>query len=339
MTEVEVRDWVSGPRNAITDIPGIRVGHDTDRRGRTGCTVILCDGAPVVAADTRGGAPGTREIDVLASQNLVRTAHAIVLAGGSAFGLAAADGVMRWCAERGIGFPTAHRPIPIVPAAVLYDLSMGSPTAFPPAEAGYRAASAAKGGRVAEGSVGAGTGATVAKLLGIEHALKGGLGTASVAGPRGLVAGALVAVNAAGSIFDPDTGACVAGPRDGAGGFVPLSEAMHRRTPEMDPLLENTTLICVATNATLDHHHAQRIAIQAHDGFARVVNPAHTFADGDTAFVIAMGQVEGRPEDALTVGILAARAVEQALLRAVRLARGTTRFPSAPEWLARRLEH
>src|SRR6185295_13239166 len=148
VTERECREWLSGRRNAITDVAGIRVGHDTDLRGRTGCTVILCETATAVAADTRGGAPGTREIDVLAGQNLVRTAHAIVLAGGSAFGLAAADGVMRWCAENKIGFTTTHRAVPIVPAAVLYDLSMGSPTAFPSADSGYRAACAAKAGSV-----------------------------------------------------------------------------------------------------------------------------------------------------------------------------------------------
>jgi len=323
---------VTGRRNAIADVPGIRVGHWTDRRAATGCTVVLCDGATAVAVDARGGAPGTRETDVLSQSNLVRTAHAIVFAGGSAFGLAAADGVMRWCAEREIGFGTAARKVPIVPAAVIYDLNVGDPVAFPDAAAGYNAASRAKGGVVAEGSVGAGTGATVAKLLGLETMLKGGVGSASVVGPRGLIVGALVVVNAVGSIFDPDTGECVAGPRtDDGAGFVPLAELMLRRTARMDSLLENTTLMCVATNAALEHHQLQRIAIQAHDGFARVVAPAHTFGDGDVSFAVAMGQVPVQEYDALTVGMMASRAVEQAILRAVRLAKGVAEAPGVSE--------
>jgi len=326
--------WLTGPNNAITDVPGIRVGHVTDRRGKTGCTVVLCEEARFAAVDARGGAPGTRETDVLAPANVVRTCHAVVFSGGSAFGLAAADGVMRWCSEHEIGFATTRRRVPIVTGAVLYDLGVGDATAFPGAEAGYLAASRAKRGRVAEGSVGAGTGATVAKLLGPERALKGGVGTASVTGPRGLIAGALVVTNAAGSIFDPSTGAMVAGPRGDGGGLIPLAETLARRTAQMEALLENTTLMCVATNATLDHHQVQRLAIQAHDGFARVVAPAHTFADGDVAFALAMGGVEPRADDALIAGALAARAVEQALLRSVRLAKGTKAAPSAADWLA-----
>ena len=327
--------WETGRNNAITDVPGIQVGHWTDRRGKTGCTVILCEKALFAAVDARGGAPGTRETDVLSPANVVRTCHAVVLAGGSAFGLAAADGVMRWCADHEIGFPTTRRKVPIVVGAVLYDLGVGDATAFPDAEAGYAAASRAKRGILAEGSVGAGTGATVAKLLGAERAIKGGIGTASVVGPRGLVAGALVATNAAGSLFDPASGAMVAGPRSDEGGFVRLAETLSRRTAQMEALLENTTLMCVATNATLDHHQVQRLAIQAHDGFARVVAPAHTFADGDVAFALSMGGVEPRADDALVVGALAARAVEQALLRSVRQAKGTKGMPSAAEWLAR----
>ncbi len=327
--------WQTGPNNAITDVPGIRVGHATDRRGKTGCTVILCESARFAAVDARGGAPGTRETDVLSPANVVRTCHAVVFSGGSAFGLAAADGVMRWCAEHEIGFPTTRRRVPIVTGAVLYDLGIGDAAAFPDAEAGRLAASRAKRGRVAEGSVGAGTGATVAKLLGPERALKGGVGTASVLGPRGLIAGALVVTNAAGNLFDPETGAMVAGPRADGNGFVPLAEALARRTAGMDALLENTTLICVATNATLGHHQVQRLAIQAHDGFARVVAPAHTFADGDVAVALAMGGVEPSEDDALISGVLVARAVEQALLRSVRLATGLKAAPSAAEWLAR----
>ena len=329
----ETAGWQTGPRNAITDVPGIRVGHYTDRRGATGCTVILCEDNTGVAVDTRGGAPGTRETDVLNPANLVRTCHAIVFSGGSAFGLASADGVARWLAEHDIGFPTSARKVPIVPAAILYDLGIGDPMAFPSAEAGYIAASRARAGAVAVGSVGAGTGATVAKLLGMEgRALKGGIGTASAVGPRGIIVGALVATNAVGSIFDPQTGQCVAGPRADDGSFVPLAEAMGMRTAQMDALLENTTLMCIATNAKLESHQLQRIAMQAHDGFARVVSPAHTFADGDVAFAVSMGQLEIQPHDALTIGVLASRAIEQALLSSVLLAKGAKGIPGVAQW-------
>lgn len=326
-------EWRTGPRDAITDVRGIRVGHWTDRRAGTGCTVILCEESTGAAVDARGGAPGTRETDVLAGPNLVRQCHAVVFSGGSAFGLAAASGVMEWLSARNIGFGTAQRKIPIVPGAVLYDLSVGRAEAFPGAEAGRLAAARASGGRVAQGSVGAGTGATVAKLLGGERALKGGIGTASVAGPKGLVVGALVANNASGHVFDPETGRLIAGPRGEPGELVDLPAAMEQRTAEMDALLENTTLICVATNAALDHHHLQRVAIQAHDGLARAVMPAHTFGDGDVAFAIATGTVPVQPHDVSSVGLMAVRAVERALVNSVLNAGGLHGVPSAAEWL------
>ena len=329
-------DWTPGKHNAITDVPGIRVGHWTDRKGGTGCTVVLCDESQFVAVDTRGGAPGTRETDVLGGANVVRKSHAVLLTGGSAFGLGTADGVMRWCAEHEIGFPTTLRRIPIVSAAVLFDLSVGSPTAFPDSDAGYSAAAAARAGRVAEGSVGAGTGATVSKLLGPERALKAGIGTASVVGPRGIIVGALAATNAAGLIFDPETGAQVAGPREDGGRFVSLPDTIRRRTAQMEALLENTTLVCIATNATLQHHQLQRLAIHAHDGLARTVLPAHTFSDGDTVFAIGMGGIGPQQDDALIAGVLAMHVVERAILRSVRLARGTKSLPSAPDWEAAR---
>lgn len=325
--------WEAGRWNAITDVPGIRVGHDTDRKGATGCTVILCETAVAAAVDTRGGAPGTRETDVLGLANLVRTCHAVVFTGGSAFGLAAADGAMRFLSERGVGFATLHRPVPIVTAAVLYDLGLGDPHAYPGAEAGYRAASRAKSGRVAEGTVGAGTGATAAKLLGPDHSLKGGVGTASLLGPNGIVAGALVVTNPVGSLTDPETAELIAGPRGAPGEFVPLPEALARRTEAMEALAgSNTTLICVATNAALEPHQLQRLCTQAHDGFARVVSPAHTTGDGDIAFALSMGTLAIKPYEVLTVGTLAARAVEVALLRSVSLAKGAKGVPSAAEW-------
>lgn len=327
--------WTAGRLDAITDVPGIRVGHWSDRRAKTGCTVILCDGARFAAVDARGGAPGTRETDVLSPANVVRTCHAVVFSGGSAFGLAADDGVMRWCSEHDIGFKTTRARVPIVCGAVLYDLGVGSANAFPTGESGYAAASAAKGGRVSEGSVGAGTGATVAKLLGPERALKAGVGTASVVGPRGIIAGALVVSNAVGLLSDPETASLIAGPRGEPGSMIDLPEAIALRTEAMEALLQHTTLMCVATNATLDHHEVQRLAYQAHDGFARVVAPAHTFADGDVAFAISMGGVEPREGDALIAGTLASKAVERALIHSVQRVRGTKDLPSAAEWLAR----
>lgn len=327
--------WETGPRNAITDVPGIRVGHWTDRRGVTGCTVVRCESAKAAAADMRGGAPGSRETDVLAADNAVRTCHAIVLAGGSAFGLAAANGVMRWLAEHDIGFPTTVRKVPIVPSAVLFDLGIGKADAFPDDAAGYEAAARAKGGAVAEGSVGAGMGATVAKLLGPERAIKGGIGTASVLGPRGIIVGALAVANAVGSVIDPDSGTLVAGPREDGGGFVSLPETIHRRRAAMEALLkQNTTLAVVATNAALEHHQIRRLAIQAHDGLARTIAPVHTFADGDAVFAITTGTQPVEPDDILVTGILASRAVEQAILRGVRSAKGIVSVPSAGEWHA-----
>ena len=326
--------WRSGRYDAITDVPGIRVGHWTDKRGGTGCTVVLCETAVSAAVDARGGAPGTRETDVLASANLVRTCHAVLLTGGSAFGLAAADGVMRWLAEREIGFKTAARPVPIVPAAVLYDLGVGRAKAHPDSDAGYAAASRAKGGRVTQGCVGAGTGASVAKMLGGERSLKSGMGTASLLGPHGIIVGAIVANNAVGNVLDPSTGETIAGPRaDEAGTFVPLPEAMDQRTAKLDALLQNTTLICVATNALLDHAQLQRVAYLAQDGLARVVLPAHTAADGDIAFAISMGTQKIPAYEATTVGLLANLAVERALVRSIRAAEGMHGLPSAAEWL------
>jgi L-aminopeptidase/D-esterase-like protein len=326
--------WQTGPHDAITDVPGIRVGHWTDRRAATGCTVIRCDNATFVAADTRGGAPGTREIDVLGGANIVRRAHAIVLSGGSAFGLASAQGVMRYLSEQGIGFNTSTVPVPIVSAAVIYDLGIGKAEAFPGPEAGYAAARRAKSGRVEQGNIGAGTGATVAKLLGMEHAVKGGLGTASVAGPRGFVVGAIAATNAVGAIVDPDTGRTVAGPRAEGRGFVPLPQVLHRRTAQMDALLENTVLVCVATNAALEHHQLQRLAIQAHSGLARAVFPAHTFGDGDVTFAIATGEVRANPDDPTILGMMVVRAVERAILNSVLHSTALAGVPSASDCLA-----
>ena len=275
-----------------------------------------------------------RETDVLDPANVVRRCHAIVFAGGSAFGLGAADGVMRWLAERQVGFETTVAKVPIVPAAILFDLGTGR-MAFPGPGEGYRAAERASSGAVAQGSVGAGTGATIAKLLGPERALKGGLGTASLVGPRGVTVGALAVVNCIGSVVDPSTARVVAGPRaDVPGTFVDVEEAALRRTAESDTVRESTTLLCVATNADLAHHQLLRLAYHAHDGLARAVVPAHTFGDGDIAFAVAMGAVPIEPQDTMTIGLMVQLAVERAIVRGVVHATGLHGVPAAVEWRA-----
>ncbi|MFN0094901.1 MAG: P1 family peptidase [Dehalococcoidia bacterium] len=323
-----------GRYDAITDVTGITVGHWTDRRRATGCTVILCPAATGAAVDVRGGAPGSRETDVLGMANVVRTCHAVVFAGGSAFGLAAAHGVVRLLDEQGVGFETTVRKVPIVSAAVIFDLAVGDAQASPGDAEGYAAAAAAKGGRIAQGSVGAGTGATVAKLLGNEGRLKGGVGTASLTGPGGLVVGALAVTNAVGAIYDPADGTLVAGPRRADGAMAGLAETVELRRARMQALVatqarENTTLVCIATNTAFPHAALQRLAYQAHDGLARTIVPAHTLGDGDIAFAVAVGTREPAPDDALLAGILTTLAVERAVLRSVRLARPVAGVPAS----------
>lgn len=328
------RLFVPGRRNSITDVEGIRVGHVTKRAAATGCTVLLTGGA-TAAVDVRGGAPGTRETDALAPANLVRRCDAIVLAGGSAFGLAAADGVMRWLRERNVGFPTRAGRVPIVTAGVLFDLGIGRPDAWPSAEDGYAAAARARSGAVAEGSVGAGTGATVAKIAGPDRALKGGVGTASIAGPKGLVVGALVVTNALGLIYDPATGTLAAGPRDDRPGTMwELEEALAHRPAEGTLAREATTLAVAAVNAALDHVVAQRLTAAVHDAIARCVVPAHTFGDGDIAWVVATGRTPADTGDSLVLAVMVQRATETALLRSLAAARGLAGVPSAAEWAA-----
>lgn len=313
-------------QDAITDVPGIRVGHATDRRAATGCTVVLCEDAALAAVDARGGAPGTRETDVLNGANVVRRCHAVLFAGGSAFGLAAASGVMRLLRERGVGFETTAGRVPIVSAAVLFDLALGRADAFPGEAEGYDAARRARGGQVRQGQVGAGTGATVAKMLGNERRQRGGLGSASVAGPRGIVVGALVVTNAVGSVYDPETAELLAGPAgDEPGAMLGLEEVLRRRPEAADALVrggENTTLVCVATNATLEHGALQRLTYHAHDGIARCIVPAHTFGDGDVAFAIATAAIAPEADDPLMVGVLAQRATERAIVKSLRAAPG-----------------
>lgn len=298
--------------NGICEVPGILVGHDTDPVGLTGCTVVLAPPGTVGSGEVRGGAPGTRETDLLRPGMLVQEVHAVLLTGGSAFGLAAADGVMRYLEERGVGFDAQVARVPIVPAAVLFDLAVGDPHARPDAESGYRACLAA-GTEVAEGSVGAGTGATVAKLRGLDGAMKGGVGTAALREGE-LVVGALVAVNALGEIVEDD-GAPIAAARGGSGEPEPPA-------PPFGPA--NTTLGVVATNARLTKERAHLLALAAHDGLERAIRPCHTIFDGDTVFTLATGEVEAEQR---LVEELAERAVAEAVRRGVRLATGIPGIP------------
>ncbi|MFB3854388.1 MAG: P1 family peptidase [Vicinamibacterales bacterium] len=318
-----------GP-NGLTDVAGVLVGHHTLTERPTGCTVILVEGGAVGGVDVRGAAPGTRETDLLDPVNTVDRVHAVVLSGGSAFGLDAASGVVRYLEERGVGYETAVAKVPIVPAAILFDLGVGGkPSVRPTAECGYAAAKGATSGPVAEGNVGAGAGATVGKLGGGGRAMKGGIGTASIRlGSNGLVVAALVAVNSVGDIVDPATGRIVAGARTADGrGFADARQLIRTGKLRGRPGAA-TTIGVVATNARLTKAQANKVAQMAHDGLARTIVPVHTPMDGDTLFALATGDLEGEA-DLLTVGALAADAVAEAVLRAVRAAKSIPGFPAA----------
>ncbi|MDM0084022.1 P1 family peptidase [Variovorax sp. J31P179] len=321
---------------AITDVAGIEVGHYSDPRRPTGCTVIIAREGAVAGVDVRGAAPGTRETDLLAPGNLVQQVHAVMLAGGSAWGLAAADGAMRWLEERGVGFDVRFGTLPIIPAAVLFDLPVGDARIRPDADAGYAACAAASSAAPAEGNVGAGSGALVGKLFGVERAMKGGIGTASIT-VNGVTVGALIACNALGDVIDPDTGHVVAGARTEDGRALLDTRRALLRGELPKPLLAgtNTTLGVVATDAVLTKVQANRLASVAHDGLARAINPVHTMSDGDTLFALATGRVplEGDAPGMTVLGTMAAEVVALATVRAVRAARsvriGSSHFPAA----------
>ena len=313
---------------SITDVRGIRVGHWTDRRALTGCTVVLPDVPAVAGVDVRGAAPGTRETELLRPGNLVQHVHGIVLAGGSAYGLEAASGVMRYLAERGVGFPFGRGVVPIVPAAILFDLGVGRPDRWPTIEAGYRAAAAARR-TTAEGNIGAGTGATVGKALGPERAMKGGVGTASEASVHGLIAGALAAVNAAGDVVDPDTGRILAGARRDDGSLDDtLTVLREGRIWQPEIPSQNTVLVVVATNAVLTKEQANRIAAVCHDGIARAVRPAHTQSDGDIVFALSTGERALEGPDYRIIEGLATGAVVRAIVRGVTQAESLPGLPA-----------
>ncbi len=320
---------------AITDVAGIDVGHDSDTRRPTGCSVVIARGGAVGGVDVRGAAPGTRETDLLQPGHLVPQVHAVLLAGGSAWGLDAAGGVMRWLDEQGIGLETGHGRVPIVPAAVVFDLGVGDGRIRPDAAAGYRACAAASRAAPAQGNVGAGSGALVGKLLGLSRAMKGGVGTASVRA-GGFTVGALVVCNAVGDVLDPATGQLIAGARTADGRALQNTRdaLLAGHLPQHVLAGTNTTIGVVATDATLNKAQAQRLAQVAHDGLARSINPVHTMLDGDTLFALATGARE-QPADMLLLATLAAEATARAVVNAVHAAQGLTvgaqHWPAATE--------
>ncbi len=316
-------------QNSISDVPGIRVGHAQNMEALTGCTVVLCDEGAVGGVDQRGGAPGTRETDLLHPVHLVEHVNAVVLAGGSAFGLDAASGVMRYLEERDVGFDTQIARIPIVPTAILYDLAVGDAQVRPDAAMGYQACLNASSHRPAEGNVGAGTGATVGKILGMGQAMKGGIGTASVEIGPGVVVGAIIAVNCYGDVVDPSNGQILAGVRTadpgslriGAPGYfadtLQVMKSLMGHTSFGFATRQHTVIGVVATNARLSKEEANKVAQMAQAGVARTVRPTHTMLDGDTLFAVATGKLRA---DVNIIGAFAAEVTSQAILRAVRTA-------------------
>jgi len=318
----------------LTDIEGLRVGHASDFDAVTGCTVILCgrEGA-VAGVDVRGGAAGERELETLRPGHLVERVHAVVLAGGSAFGLDAAGGVMRWLEEQGIGFDTGVARVPIVPAAIIFDLGLGDPRRRPDGAMGYEAAKRATSDAVEEGSVGAGTGATVGKLFGVKRATKGGLGSATVTLGGGVQVAALAVVNAFGDVRDPATGKIIAGARasESSAEFVDTVAQMKGGTARKDfssPAPTNTTLAVVATDARFEKAAVTKIAALAQNGLARTIAPVHTMFDGDVVFALSLGE---KTADLNTVGTAAAEAVSAAIVRAVTKARPLGGIPATLE--------
>ncbi|MEM7028092.1 MAG: P1 family peptidase [Chloroflexota bacterium] len=317
---------------SLTDVAGLSVGHWTNEAAATGCTVILCQNGTVAGVDVRGAAPGTRETDLLNPLNLIQHVHAILLTGGSAYGLDAAAGVMKWLEERKIGFPVGVGVVPIVPAAVLFDLGIGSASIRPTADSGYLACQQASKAPVPEGSVGAGTGATVGKLLGPTWAMKSGIGTASrrIGGENEITVGALVAVNAFGDVFDPEQGQIIAGCRNPNGsGFTDTVSRMHmglENTAFGFP--GNTTLAVVATDATLSKVAINKVAQMAHDGLAQSIRPIHTMFDGDTVFALSTGHQLDATADVSVIGTVAAAVLAEAVIRAVTTATGLAGVPA-----------
>ena len=314
----------------LTDVEGIKVGHFTDPRRPTGCTVVLCEKGAVAGVDTRGGAPGTAQTDILNPMNTAQQIHGVALAGGSAFGLEVATGVVRYLHERGLGFPIGSFTVPIVPTAVLFDLSIGDAKIHPTAESGYQACLAASADRITEGNFGAGAGCAVGKLFGPELEMKTGIGTAcAVVGKTGLMVAALMAVNAVGDVYDFRTGKILAGARSPDGkGFLNSMEIILSGGYVLSPAMKsNTTIGVIATNADLSKAEITKVAQMAHDGLARTINPVHTQFDGDTIFGLATGTLKLKVA-AGTVGMIAGAVTAQAVIRAATEAAGLPGLPS-----------
>jgi L-aminopeptidase/D-esterase-like protein len=312
----------------ITDVPGLRVGHASDPVGLTGVTVVLADRPATCGVELRGGANDVVGLDYLDPRHLVATVDGLVLGGGSRFGGEAIWGVMRYLEERGVGFAVGAGVVPHVPGAFLFDLSVGDRRARPTREMGYTAAAGAAAGPVAEGSVGAGTGATVGKIFRLDRAMRGGIGTAS-ARTDGAVVGALVAVNAVGDVRDPETGALIAGTRDAPGGVALADSARLLGSGVALPERfggQHTTIGVVATDARLGKPEAAKVAALGLLGFARALSPPHTAFDGDALFVLSVGDVAA---DLTRLGLAAADAVARAIARAVRAATSLPGLPAA----------
>lgn len=311
--------------NAITDVPGIKAGHYTDLNAATGCTVILCEEGAVAGVDVRGGAPGTRDTDLLNPINVVEKIHAIMLSGGSAFGLNSFGGVQRYLEEKGVGYEMAGVRVPIVPGAIVFDLDVGSARIRPGADEGYQACMNASSGQVAEGCVGAGTGAIIGQLKGKRLAMKSGVGTASVKFYGDVIVAALIVVNCLGDIIDPANGQIMAGIRREDGkGLDNTIELMKKGYTYLAGPGRNTVVGAIATNATLTKAQAAKVAQMAHDGMARAINPSHSMHDGDTIFALSLGD---RKSDVTTVGAMAAEVTRQAIVNAVKKATSLDGIP------------
>jgi L-aminopeptidase/D-esterase-like protein len=313
-------------KNAITDIPGIEVGHAHNLEAITGCTVILCKDGAVGGVDQRGGAPGTRETDALKPVHLVNVVHAVMLSGGSAFGLVSAAGAARFLEEKNVGVNVGVARVPIVPGAILFDLGIGRPDVRPTEEMGYQACLNASSDPPEEGSVGAGTGATVGKILGMGQAVKSGIGTASLEIGKGVRVGAIIAVNALGDVIDPETNTIIAGARSTKKGPIKIGEGLYADTMKVMQSVagrtilgfatrQNTVIGVIATNAKLNKEQVTKVAQMAQNGLARTIRPTNTMLDGDTIFALATGQ---KKVDVNIVGAFAAQVTEQAILRAVK---------------------
>jgi L-aminopeptidase/D-esterase-like protein len=310
----------------LTAVPGIKVGHHTLDERPTGCTVVLIESGATASVDVRGAAPATRDTDLLNPAKMAEQIHGIALSGGSLYGLSTADGVLRYLEEKNVGIAYGGRHIPIVPGASIFDLGVGDGSIRPTADCGYRAAQAASSAAVAEGSIGAGAGATLGKLSGMERAMKSGVGSAALVMPDGLIIAALVVVNPIGDIVDPATGKIVAGARAASGGFADARVLMRSGAPRVRRG-DNSTIGVVATNARLTKAQASYLAQMTDDGYARAIWPIHTIVDGDTVFAIATGSRAGEP-DMMTIGALAADVMATAVIRAATQATGLPQLPA-----------